>query len=185
MSRLRQLILTFVLLWVIAKMGFFFTGNAGEGHFFTVMLNLLFILLVEFFALRFKYKKVTLIESNFLDDIKTSVRAAGLYIVVITLFGLVYYSFIHPEYYGDITQERIDLAIQQTSDPEAFAEMKRRDETMPDATTAEQYVQNVTENSNRLYSWWFISGMTLLLLLLVSIFNSVFVTLLYRKVLLK
>lgn len=185
MNRLRQLTLSFALIWIVVKMVFFFTGNTSEGLVIMVFLNLLFILLVEYFSLRFKYKEVTLTDSNLLDDIKTCLRSAGLYVIVIVLFSVAYYNFLHPEFYSDRVTDTVTFAQEQASDPVYFEELVRRDTTMPEGTTPEQYVENVRQVAERGASWWFISGASLLLLMIVSIFNSIFVTLLFRKVLLK
>lgn len=185
MNRLRQLIISFALIWIVVKMGFFFTGNADEGLVIMVFLNLLLILLVEFFALRFKYKTITLTDSNFLDDVKSCLRSASTYVIVIVLFSVVYYNFLHPEFYADRVTDAITHAEEQAADPVFFEELVRRDTTMPEGTTPAQYVENVREVAQRGASWWFISGASLMLLMIVSIFNSVFITLLFRKVLLK
>ena len=126
MNRLRQLILTFILLWIAVKMAFFFTGNAQEGMVISVFLNLLFILLVEFFALQFKYKTITLDQSNFLIDMKDCVKAGATYVVFVVLFLVCYYYLIHPELFQGQIEDRVALAIEQSSDREYFEELKRQ-----------------------------------------------------------
>ena len=150
-----------------------------------VMLNLFFILMVEFIALRLKYKEFTLQQSNFLDDIKTCIRAAASYVIIIVVFIVAYYYLIHPELYDNKITATVDVVKEQVSTTELFDQLKRDDMSIPPETTPDEYIANAKENAERLFGWWFIAGGSLLLLIAVSIFNSVFVTLLYRKVLLK
>lgn len=186
MSRLRQLILTFILIWIAVKMGFFFTGSAQEGMVISVFLNLLFILLVQFFALRFKYKETTLDQSNFLIDLKDCVKAGATYVVFVVVFLVVYYYIIHPELFQGQIEERVALAIEQSSDPEYFEELKRRNPgQIPPEATPEEYVNGTRSDAEQFLGWPFVGGMSLMVLTALSVFNGVFVTLLYRKVLLK
>ena len=186
MNRLRQLILTFILLWIAVKMAFFFTGNAQEGMVISVFLNLLFILLVEFFALRFKYETTNLHQSNFLIDMKDCVKAGATYVVFVVLFLVCYYYLIHPELFQGQIEDRVALAIEQSSDPEYFEELKRQNvNQIPPNATPEDYVDGTRADAEQFLGWAFVGGMSLMVLTVLSIFNAVFITLLYRKVLLK
>jgi len=186
MNRLRQLILTFILLWITVKMAFFFTGSAQEGMVMSVFLNLLFILLVEFFALRFKYKTITLDQSNFLIDMKDCVKAGTTYVVFVVVFLVCYYYLIHPELFQGQIEDRVALAIEQSSDPGYFEELKRRNvNQIPPDATPEDYVAGTRADAEQFLGWAFVGGMSLMVLTVLSIFNAVFITLLYRKVLLK
>ena len=176
-------------------MAFFFTGNALEGFGFTghpleglgfsFFLNLLFILLIEFFALQFKYKTITLDQSNFLIDMKDCVKAGATYVVFVVLFLVCYYYLIHPELVQGHIEDGVAIAIEQSSDPEYFEELKRRNVNLPPNATPEDYVAGTRADAEHYLGWAFVGGMCLMGLTVLSIFNAVFITLLYRKVLLK
>jgi hypothetical protein len=142
--------------------------------------------LVEFFALRFKYKNITLGESNFLIDLKDCVKAGATYTLFVVLFLISYYYLIHPELFQGQIEERVALAMEQSSDTEFFEELKRRNSNqIPPESTAAEYVAGTRADAEQFLGWKFVGGMSLLVLTILSIFNGVFVTLLYRKVLLK
>lgn len=149
------------------------------------LLNLLFILVIQFFALWWRFKELRPHETTFLSDATYSIRAAVNYALVIVIFGIAYYSFIDQEFDQQRIKAAVEFTQQQASDPEYFEELKQLNPQMPPDATPEEYVENAREQATRHAKWHFRAGTSLLLLTLMSIFNSVFVTLLFRKVLLK
>ncbi|NNE55700.1 MAG: hypothetical protein HKN32_06745 [Flavobacteriales bacterium] len=185
MTRIRQLTITFILIWILAKLGVMFSGNAVSAFGFMVLLNLLFILLIQFFFLHFKYKEIDKLESNFLNDPVGTMRAAANYIIVIVVFSVAYYTLIDPSFDAFRVNEAAEFAQEQVNDPEYFEELKRRNPTIPPETTADEYVENARQQAMWFAKWHIRAGGSLLVLVLMSAFNSVFVTLLFRKVMLK
>ena len=87
----------------------------------TMFVNLLVILVGSYFAVR--YFKISNPESNIKSEIKAGMRATTMFALMISLFVLVYYSYIDTHYFPNMIEERVKLA---SENPEIDLEQVRK-----------------------------------------------------------
>ncbi|TNE70298.1 MAG: DUF4199 domain-containing protein [Bacteroidetes bacterium] len=171
--------LTFGLLWIVAKMIFFWTGALGTDLVPLVLLNMLFLLLAISVGL-FLHKRREAEPGNALLDIKNAMSAGVPYLIVVSVFLYFYYEKIDPEFNQHQIAEAYTSVEKRLSDPEGFAEIKASNEAF-EVMTKDEILAELKENLERNYSPSFTMTVSLLGLLLLSTINSIFVTIIYRR----
>lgn len=199
MSKENGVVVAFGLIWIAIKMSFFLTGNSEQGFFAGGMANILFILLICFWALKLKYDSLVTIaqengtengvqrkllpeDSNFLDDVKTSMKAAGKYILIIAASVFIYYSVIDSEYSSRIIDQRVQLAKEQTATEESWQKVLENAPTLSEISK-EEYIQHVREDAEVWTSPGRQTSITLFGLFLLAIFYSLLLVVTFRKLL--
>ena len=193
------MVAAFGLIWIIIKLSFFFSGNSEQGFYAGGITNILFILLICFWALKMKYDSLVTVsevgavengmerkllpqDSNFLDDVKTSMKAAGKYILIVAAFVFIYYSLIDMEYGSRIIDSRVELAKEQTATDESWQKVLENAPQLENYTK-EEYVQKVRESAEQWTSPGRQTSLTLFGLFLLAIFYSILLVILFRKLL--
>ncbi|MCB0760445.1 MAG: DUF4199 family protein [Flavobacteriales bacterium] len=184
MNKARSLTLTLVLVWILIKMVFFFIDDADMGFDVGVMANLLFILIAIASSLWFKYKKVTLQESTFLDDLKDSMKEAGLYVIIVVVFIFLYLKVIDPELLQSRVNEGVAAMEEILRDPAKLEETRNLRPDLKDMTP-EELIAQYRSSQEQILSPGVTTALSLFALMSVSVLYSIVTTLLFRKVLLK
>lgn len=182
MAKMRVTVLTglsFALAWIVLKMVFFWTGLLGTNIVPAVLLNMLFLLLAISFGLYLHKKKETE-RGNALLDIKNAMSAGVPYLVVVSLFLYFYYSNIDPEFNQHQIAEAYTAVEKRMEDPAMLAEIKASNEEF-EVLSKEEILSQLKENLERNYSASFTLTVSLLGLLLLATINSIFVTIVYRR----
>jgi hypothetical protein len=185
MKSVKSFVVPLILVWIVAKLLFYFSGEARVGFEVLIFTTMFFILVIECASLWLKYKTITLNDSNFLDDIKTVVRAASGFILGIMAFTLLYYTVIDSKVLGNMVEARVENAEKLVLDVEGFEAWKAGNPTIAPDFTPEDYIEKERKTAETVTNPLLIVGGGLLVWVLFSVFNGVFVTILFRKVLLK
>ncbi len=171
--------LSFALLWIITKMVFFWTGIFGSDVIPSVLLNMLFLLLAISVGL-FLHKRKMQEQGNALLDIKNAMSAGLPYLIVVSVFLYFYYDKIDPEFNQHQIAEAYTNVEKKLGNPDEFAEIKASNEEF-EVMTKEEILSKLKENLERNYSASFTMTVSLLGLLLLATINSIFITIIYRK----
>ena len=171
--------LSFALLWIVIKMIFFWTGALGTNIVPAVLLNMLFLLLAISIGL-FIHKKRVAEQGNALLDIKNAMSAGLPYLICVSVFLYFYYDRIDPEFNQHQISEAYTAVEKKLNDPQAFAEIKASNEEF-EVMSKEEILANLKDNLERNYSASFTLTVSLLGLLLLATINSIFITIVYRK----
>ena len=182
MDKTKKIALIFGLSWIIIKLIVFNLGYAVQLFNITAMINLLFLLLVIFVTLHyFKLKSGKKEKTLFLTDLKEAMKGGSIYTVIIAGFLLVYFSGIDP----DFASERMEL--QGITSPENidFEELKRQHPIKLQGMSKEDFIDKEKETVALFSSPFLVTTLVLAGMMLTSLFYSIIVVTLYRKVLLK
>jgi len=74
----------------------------------TMFINLLVVLVGSFFAVR--YHKLNNETSNIKSEFKAGMRATTLFALFMSIFVLIYFSYIDTHYFSNMIEERVTLA---------------------------------------------------------------------------
>ena len=178
--------LIFAGIWIALKLILFTTGISGENIIPSVMLNILCILLA--IAIGLYQQKVLDIKNgeagNALRDIKNGMTAGVPYAFVVSLFLFFYYNNIHPEFNAHQIAEA-EMGIQKLlDDPDGLAEVKASNAEF-EVMTKEEIYEQLIQGPRSFYSAGSTMTISMLALLLLGTMNSIFVTVVYRKVVFK
>jgi hypothetical protein len=169
----------FSLLWITVKMIFFWTGILGTDIAPAVLLNMLFLLLSISVGL-YLHKRAETEFGNALLDIKNAMTAGLPYVVIVSVFLYFYYAKIDPEFNQHQIAEAYTSVEKKMADPDTFLEIKASNESF-EVMSKEEILAQLKENLERNYSPSFTMTVSLLGLLLLATLNSLFVTIVYRR----
>ena len=106
---------------------------------------------------------------------------AGLpYVVIVSVFLYFYYAKIDPEFNQHQIAEAYTSVEKKMADPDTFLEIKASNESF-EVMSKEEILAQLKENLERNYSPSFTMTVSLLGLLLLATLNSLFVTIVYRR----
>lgn len=172
--------LGFALLWITSKMIFFWTGALGYNIVPSVLLNMLFLLLAISVGL-YLHKRRATEQGNALQDIKNGLSAGLPYAVIVSIFIYFYYEKIDPEFNQHQISETYTAIQKKMEDPEQFREIKAANEDF-EVMTKEEILKTTKENLERNYNASFAMTISMLAMLLLATMNSIFITIIYRKI---
>lgn len=176
--------LIFAASWIALKMIFFMGGIFQDDIMITGLLNNLFLLLAISLGIYFEKKKEGFGEGNALSDIKHGLIAGAPYTLIIAIFLFFYYRDVNPEYIETKVSERYDMMYDYLSDDAnlaAFRETSEEYEVMKREEILVKYKVDIRANLNPKATML----LSLLGMLVLSFTYSIFVTVIYRKVMLR
>lgn len=170
------------LIWIAFKLILFvtLTGEARYDVRPAVMVNILLLLLSITVGL-YLQKRRDKEETNALADIKNAMSAGVPYAVIVSLFLFFYYKNIDPEFNQHQIAERSFAFEKAMNDP---LEVKRIKDSNAEfeVMTKEEIIAKNLENMKATISPGSTMTLSLLAMLLLSTINSIFVTVVYRRV---
>ena len=97
---------------IVAKLSLFLLAvSQQQMAIITIFINLLIVLVGSFFTVRsFKMKNPG---STMQAEIKNGMKATTFFALLVSLFVLIYYSYIDTHYFADMIQQRVNLAVQE------------------------------------------------------------------------
>ena len=166
--------------WIAVKMIFFYTQPVGYDIVPLVLINL-FLLITAIGVGLFLQKMRDTEESNGLRDIKNGMTAGVPYAVIVSVFIYFYYEKIDPEFYEHRIAEEIYQIDKDLDDPKKFAEIKKSN---PDyeVLSKEEIRQKAVKGAEGAFSPKSILPLSLLGLILMSALNSIFISIIYRRI---
>lgn len=170
----------FAILWMLIKLSFFGMGIALSSLKIAILINIL-LLLVAIAVGLFLQKKKDTEESNALRDMKNGLTTGLVYTVLVSGFIYIYYAKIDTDFIKhQIAEQKVEL-IKVINDPAKLKSLKKSNETW-ETMSKEEIYSTTLKNLKSVYSPTSTSTIALLAMLLLSTLNSIFVTVVYRKI---
>lgn len=175
--------LVFAGVWILIKMIFFLTGAFGSNIVPSVMLNILCILLAIAVGL-FKQKRSEEEPGSLLQDIKNGMTAGVPYAIIVSVFMYFFYTSINPEFNQHQIAEAEAQIEKNLNDPVKFAEIKSSNPDF-EVMTKTQIRDLMVQSPRTVFKASTTMTISMLALLLLGTMNSIFVALVYRKIVFK
>ena len=164
-------VLWMVIKWISWAMGVFTFGSTGP----YVLVNM-FLLTVAIALGLYLLKRDESNPGNFLMDIKKGVSCGMIYTVLVSGFIFLFYAKIHPGYNEFQLQQSVEL-LEKPGNMEVIR--KKNPELK---SKSDKEIRGMLQQQDQLiYSANFTFVISLLGLTMYSIFNSIFIALIYRK----
>jgi hypothetical protein len=169
--------------WILIKMFTFYTGITGTSVVPLVMLNILGVLLAVSIGL-FLHKRKAEEESNLLSDIKNGMSAGVPYAVIVSLFLYVYYTKIDATYNEHRIAEFETGLLKEIDDPIKLKELKTSNPEF-EVKTRDEIYDAIMQGPKSFFKASSTMTISLLALLLLATLNSIFVSVVYRRLIFK
>lgn len=167
-------------LWIAIKMIFFYVSPIAYDIVPLVLLNMFFLMAAIAIGLYITKRRET-DEGNALNDIKNGMTAGVPYALIISVFLYFYYTEIDPEFNAHQLSEA-EYALQEKLDnPVEFQKIKDSNADY-EVKSKEEIKEQIMEGYRSSYSANSVMTLSLLGLVVMSAMNSIFVTIIYRKV---
>lgn len=167
--------------WILIKLSLFGMGmNSEDSLKPAILLNMLFLILAITVGL-FLQKRKDSEDGNALRDIKNGMTAGVPYAIIVSVFIYFYYSKIDPEY---IQSKLADTEIELKKSMEDPIKFKTLKDSNPDfeVMTDKQIIKSVIKNSKGVYNAKSTAITSLLAMTLYATLNSIFITIILRKI---
>lgn len=160
-----------VIKWMSWALGVFTFGSTGP----YVLVNM-FLLTVAIAIGLYLLKREEVNPGNFLMDIKKGVACGMIYTLLVSGFIYVFYAKIHPAY----NEYQIQESLEMLEKPGNMAKIRAKNPELNSKSDKE--IRGMLQQQDQLiYSANFTFVISLLGLTMYSIFNSIFISLIYRK----
>ncbi len=175
--------LLFAIIWIAIKIIFFITGITEYKIIPAVMLNILCMLLAISFGLYFQ--KLRNIEAtSILKDIKDGMTAGVPYAIIVSVFIFFYYNTIDPDFNKHQIAEA-EMGIKKLLDNPDELKALRAANGEFEVMTKEEIYNSMIQGPRNFYNPKSTAIVSMLALLMLATLNSIFVTIIYRKVVFK
>lgn len=164
-------------IWILAKLTMFYAGM-NDSLVPGIMLNT--FLMLAAIAIGLYLTKVKQDDSNTLTDIKDAMSASLPYTVILSAFMYMYYDGIDTEFLEHRNSERM-TAIEKSIEGEQW-DIFRKENPNFETMSREEYLTQQQENTDLFLSPKSVALMNLLGGLVLGTFYSIFVAIIYRRV---
>lgn len=175
--------LIFAGIWILFKMIFFWTGMFEYNVAPAVLLNMLFVLLAISVGL-YLHKRQETEDSSALSDIKNGMTAGVPYAMIVSVFIYFYYANIDPGFNQHQIAEA-HMGIKQMLDEPGGLEKTRESQPEFEILSKEEIYEQLKSGPEGFYKASSTMTLSMLALLLLATLNSIFVTVIYRRVVFK
>lgn len=176
--------LIFAGIWIAIKMIFFGIGIFQNDIFFTGLLNNLLLLGAIAMGLYLEKKKEGFGQGTALSDIKNSMVAGAPYAVIVSVFMFFYYDSINPEFVQDRAAERVDLIYKEMQRESYVDSLKLQNQDF-EVLTDEEIFRTIKTDTQNALSAKSLLVFSLLGLIVLSLTYAIFITIIFRKILLR
>ncbi|MFM7594867.1 MAG: DUF4199 domain-containing protein [Flavobacteriales bacterium] len=178
MNRIYLFPIGFALLWILIKqmaflMGMFTFGSVQVFVLINMFLHTLTISLSLFFL---KRNEVNL--ANFLQDMKKGIGTGMIYTLIVSGFIYLFYSKIHPEY----NQYQVDQAKVLLENPKNIDKIRAKNPDLANKSDKEITKMSL-QQAKMIASASFTFIISLLGMTLYTLFNSILIAIIYRRLL--
>lgn len=172
--------LSFALGWITIKMVFFWAGIAESGLVPIVLINMLCLLLAISVGL-YLHKKRQSEQGNALSDIKNGLTAGLPYAIIVSVFIYFYYSTIDPGFNEHQIAEAQAGISKMLETAEGIEEVRSSNPEF-EVMTREEIYDSLRSGPEGFYNPTSTMTLSMLAMLLLATLNSIFITVIYRKV---
>lgn len=171
--------LTFGLVWIVFKMVAHWGGFFGYDPTPAILFNMLCLLLSISIGL-YLHKKQEKEYGNALNDIKNGLTAGMPYIMLVSVFIYFYYSSIDPDYNAHQIAEAETEIMKMLNDPQGLEDIKKSNPEF-EVQTKEEIFESLRQGPRSFYNPTSTMTLSLLGLLVLGTMNSIFITIIYRR----
>jgi len=164
----------FASVFIIVKLIFFNAGWHGKYYPLIIFINILLVLLAMVTGL-WSEGKYTKPKRAYLEIVKSCLRPAAWYIILVTGFVFLYYSVIDKEYTKNLIEQRME-AVEKAD----FKKIQENSVEYKDKTR-DDFIDNEREYAEKIFSPFAVSTFTLFGMLLLSFFYSLVIAYVYKR----
>ncbi len=172
------------MIFVVIKLIFNIAGWSHGDIVPTVMINMFLLLSSISVGLYLHKKQEGFSIGNAMNDIKAGVTTGVSYGIVVVSFIYLFYAYISPDFIESMVQEKLVEYKAGLADPEMLKQVKASNEAF-EILDAEQIYQEMENSTRATISAFSITTISMLGMVLLAVFYSILVTIIFRKVLLK
>ena len=169
----------FAALWITIKM-VMYLGGIVDSQIPGTLINILCLLLAISVGLYLKKKEGN--TGNALNDIKDGISAGLPYTLIISLFLYFFYGSVDKDFIDHKINERITAVDKYLENPNNWNQIKSENSSY-ETYTIEQFKEEEAEKTRTFNSPKALMIMSMLGGLMLGVFYSIFVTIIYRKLL--
>jgi len=170
------------IVWIIVKMIFFIVGISETTIIPLVLLNMFFMLVSIAFGVYLHKKAEGFKQGNALSDIKAGMTTGVPYALVVSVFMYFFYEKINPDFIDQQIKKTEKELKKKLDNPKEFQKLRASNEDF-EVKTKEQIHDSIMEFQHSMYSAKFTSVLGLLGMTFLATIYSIFVTIIYRRVL--
>lgn len=148
------------------------------------LINNLFLLLAISLGLYQEKKKEGFGTGTPLTDIKKALTAGAPYVLIVSVFMYFYYDTINPSFIDNRVTERMDI-IYSEMESEAYIDTLRVHNSEFQVMTKEEIARDIKSDTENALSARTLFVFSLLGLMVMALTYAIFITLIYRKILLR
>tara|TARA_B100000508_G_scaffold141091_1_gene146327 strand:+ start:62039 stop:62605 length:567 start_codon:yes stop_codon:yes gene_type:complete len=176
--------LLFAAGWIAIKFTFYAMGVFQDDIFVTGLINNLFLLAAIAIGLYFEKKKEGFGSGTALSDIKHSMVAGAPYAVFVSIFMFFFYSNINPEFIEGKKQERMDIYY-VNMERESYVDSLKAQNQEFNVLTNDEILKEIERDTESALSPNTLLVFSLLGLIVLSLTYAIFITVIFRKILLR
>lgn len=164
----------FASVFIIVKLIFFNAGWHGKYYPLIIFINILLVLLAMVTGL-WSEGKHSKPKTAYLEIVKSCLRPAALYILLVTAFVYLYYNVIDKDHCRDLVEQRMEAAEK--------VDFKKMQETRAEYKdlTRNDFLDKEKENAEKIFSPFSVATATLFGLLMISFFYSLVIAYVYKR----
>ena len=165
-------------------MAFFYSGLFQNDIFIPGLINNLFLLAAISVGLYFEKKREGFGQGTALSDIKHSMIAGAPYALLVAIFMYFYYTDINPEYVETRISDRMDL-VYNAMERDSYMDSLKVQSPEYKVLTNEEIYTDIRISTVSAYSPKALLTFSLLGLMILGFTYSIFITVIFRKILLR
>ncbi|MCE3294838.1 MAG: hypothetical protein K0R65_552 [Crocinitomicaceae bacterium] len=172
------------LTWIIIKMAYHLIWPQATSLTPMILSNLFFLMCSVSMGLYLHKKQEGFTQGNAMSDIKAGMTSGVPYAVIVALFLFFYYNNINPQFVENIKKPMIEQLDKELSTEKSVQRLKNQNPELETKSRDEIYKMGL-ENINFKASPKFTSILSVLGMIIMSTLYSIFIMVVYRKVLVK
>lgn len=176
--------LFFASTWILIKLVFYNLGWFQDDIFFTGLINNFLLLAAIAVGLYLEKKREGFATGTALSDIKHAMVVGAPYALIVSVFMFFYYKDIHPEYTQTRLNDRMDIVYKAMERETYVDSLKIQNQDFNVMTNDEIYTQIRNETASA-YSPKSLLTLSLLGLIVLGFTYAIFITVIFRKILLR
>jgi hypothetical protein len=175
-------ILILAVVWLLLRSAMPAIIGSDSSYTLGVFANLFFLLLAVYWSLRDLYSPGRPEDGNFLTDMKQALRAGSKYVILVTGFIFLTYSYIHKDYLAGKASMQLEAAKEELAKEGALEAVIEANPQLA-GKTKEELMEMKTEQIQAFLSPQTQTLFSLVALMFMNMVYSVLIVLLFRKVL--
>lgn len=165
----------FASCFIIAKLIFFNAGWHSKFYVGIIFINILMVLLAMVYGMWMERKHSQTPKNSYLEIVKSCMRPAMLYVLLVTAFVYLYYNVIDQQHCAQLVEQR--MAAAEKAD---FAEIQKANAEFQNMTRND-FLDRERENAEKIFSPFAVATATLFGLVILSFFYSLVVAWVFKR----